>query len=67
MITGYLIPHLIDQCTEFEELTGEAGDCVIMVRCEGQFEGQFEGHLKRIVRCFVSYPHAVNLELTLTC
>lgn len=28
--SGYLIPGLIDQCTEFEELTGEPGDMVLL-------------------------------------
>ncbi len=27
---GYLIPYLIDQCSDFEELTGEPGDLVIL-------------------------------------
>lgn len=27
---GYLVPGLIDQCTRFEELTGEAGDLVLL-------------------------------------
>ena len=27
---GYLIPYLIDQCSAFEELTGEAGDMAIL-------------------------------------
>ena len=27
---GYLIPHLIEQCAAFEELTGEAGDLAIL-------------------------------------
>ena len=27
---GYLIPKLIQQCTQFEELTGDAGDVVIL-------------------------------------
>ena len=27
---GYLIPGLIEQCTEFEELTGEPGDMVLL-------------------------------------
>ena len=27
---GYLIPGLIEQCTRFEELTGEAGDLVLL-------------------------------------
>ena len=28
--SGYLIPGLIEQCTEFEELTGEPGDMVLL-------------------------------------
>ena len=28
--SGYLIPSLIEQCSEFEELTGEAGDVIVM-------------------------------------
>lgn len=30
---GYLIPKLIQQCTQFEELTGDAGDVAILHPC----------------------------------